>query len=391
MSSSVSTFKRDPTCFVRACFGLPVPYTPVWIMRQAGRYLSEYQATRAKAGSFFELCESPQLVREVTLQPINKFHLDASIIFSDILVIPRVLGLDVQMVPGKGPSLPVTLDSGEDIDLKLDKIDENPDSLAKHLHSKLEYVYQGIAETVKGLDGRVPLIGFVGAPWTLMCYMVEGSGSKTFSKAKAWLYREPKAAHRLLALLTRIVSAHLIEQIRAGCKAVQVFDSWAGILSESCFNTFCLPYLAQIAADVRAAFPIQKTTDGDVDPNLSVPIIVFAKGAHYALSSLVTETLYDVISIDWTMEPSKARTIVHQAIKSLPSSRHRNVSLQGNLDPSALYAAPERIDTLAKEMLEQFGSKQSLVANLGHGMYPNHDPEHLRVYIDAIHKYSMEN
>ncbi|WP_022835878.1 uroporphyrinogen decarboxylase [Salisaeta longa] len=338
---------------LRAARGAPTARTPVWMMRQAGRYLPEYQAVRAKH-SFFEVVGTPELAAEVTLQPIERFPLDAAIIFSDILVIPQALGLTVEMVPGKGPHFPEPLDGPAALDRLV-----TPD-----LDAALGHVFEALTLTRHRLDGRVPLIGFAGAPWTLMAYMIEGGGSKTYKQARAWLYRHPDAAHALLERLATLIGDYLVRQIDAGAQLVQVFDSWAGLLGPSTFQTFGLPYLTAIAERVKAAHP-------------DTPAIVFAKGAPYALDALA-DTPYDVISLDWTMDPAAARqTVGARAV------------LQGNLDPCALYAAPADIRRHVHDMLAGFGP-QPHIANLGHGMHPTHDPEHARAFIEAVHDVSEQ-
>lgn len=333
---------------LRAARGETVDRVPVWLMRQAGRYLPEYRAARA-GQTFFETCRDPDMVARVTLQPLERFPLDAAIIFSDILVVPQAMGMEVDMVKGVGPHFPEPLRTVED----LRRI--RTDGAADELH----YVYEGLRVTRKALDGRVPLIGFAGAPWTLMAYMVEGQGSKTFAKAKAWLYREPAAAHRLLEQLTLVLEDYLVAQIEAGAQLVQIFDSWAGLLGPDLYEEFGVRYL-RILAEALA----RRTPD--------TPRTVFAKGANHALEALAA-TPFHVISIDWTIDPVEARNRVGD-----------HVTLQGNMDPSALYADPDEIVRMAQDMVERFG-KERYIANLGHGLYPDHDPDHVAVFVDAIH------
>jgi uroporphyrinogen decarboxylase len=342
--------------FLRTARGESTERTPVWMMRQAGRYLPEYRAVRADH-PFFEVCETPALAAEVTLQPIDRFPLDAAIIFSDILVIPQAMGQEVQMVKGKGPHFPDPLRTPDDLDRLTD-----PDFSADD--PPLGYVFDAITHTRHELAGRVPLIGFCGAPWTLMAYMIEGGGSKTFSQARRWLYVHPEAAKDLLGRLTDALIGYLAGQIRAGAQAVQVFDSWAGLMGPSTFRTFALPYLARIADALKAAFP-------------DTPLIVFAKDAHYALDALA-DTAYDVIGLDWTMDPQAARVLVGE-----------RAVLQGNFDPCLLYAEPETIRREVQHMLAGFGPQRH-IANLGHGMHPDHDPEHARAFIEAVHEHSAQ-
>ncbi|KAI9101195.1 Uroporphyrinogen decarboxylase [Phlyctochytrium arcticum] len=346
---------------LRVARGEVVERTPVWIMRQAGRYLPEFREVRSQH-DFFTICRTPELACQVTLQPIDRYDglLDASIIFSDILVVPQALGLEVQMLPKQGPHFPEPLLDPSHLTRLKEHVNVEQD---------LRYVMEAITLTRQKLDGRVPLFGFVGAPWTLMAYMIEGGGSKTLSKAKAWLGRWPAESAVLLQKVTDVIVDFMVSQVKAGAQLLQVFDSWAGELSPDHFNTFSLAYLKQIPGRVRAALR-------EIDPKLAqVPIVVFARGAHYALESL-TDIGYDVISLDWTMDPSVSRKRVDS-----------NVSLQGNADPSLLYAPPATIKKAVAEMLEKFGTKERYIANLGHGMYPDHDPEHLRAYLEAIVGY----
>ena len=338
---------------LRTARGEATERTPVWIMRQAGRYLPEYQAVRAEH-SFFEVVGTPELAAEVTLQPIDRFPLDAAIIFSDILVVPQALGLEVEMVSGTGPHFPNPLDGPDDLDRLVE-----PD-----VDDALGHVFDALTVTRHKLDGRVPLIGFAGAPWTLMAYMIEGGGSKTFKMARSWLYAHPDAARSLLQTTTDVVVDYLVGQVDAGAQLLQVFDSWAGLLGPKLFRQFGLPYLEQIADRVTEVHP-------------DTPLVVFAKGAHHALDGLA-DTAYDVISLDGTMDPQAARRLVGD-----------RAVLQGNLDPCALYAAPDAIDREVQHMLAGFGPQRH-IANLGHGMHPTHDPEHARVFIEAVHAHSEQ-
>ena len=339
---------------LRVARGEKTRRTPVWMMRQAGRYLPEYQAVRSEH-EFFDVVGTPELAAEVTIQPIDRFHLDAAIIFSDILVIPQALGLEVQMVPGKGPHFPEPVRTPAD----LSRLTPNPD-----VDEELGHVYDALTLTRKELDGRVPLIGFSGAPWTLMAYMIEGGGSKNYKRARAWLYEAPDDAQRLLQQITDVVVDYLIGQVSAGAQLLQVFDSWSGLLGPSTFRIFGLPYLRQIAERVTEAHP-------------DTPLIVFAKDAHYALEDLA-ETDYDVIALDWTMDPKAARLVVGD-----------RCILQGNLDPCALYGSPESIQRNVQDMLAGFGP-HGHIANLGHGMHPDHDPSHAGTFVDAVHKQSEQ-
>lgn len=336
---------------LRTARGEETERAPVWIMRQAGRYLPEYRALRAEH-AFFDVVQTPELAAEVTLQPIERFPLDAAIIFSDILVVPQAFGMEVQMKSGVGPHFPEPLATPED----LARLDE------PEVEATLGHVFAALTETRTRLDGRVPLIGFCGAPWTLMAYMIEGGGSKAFKRARAWLYEHPTASKELLQRITDVLVAYLQGQAEAGAQIVQVFDSWAGLLGPDTFQQFALPYLRQIATALAESHP-------------DVPTIVFAKGSHYALDALA-DTAYDVIALDWSMEPAAAREVVG-----------RRAVLQGNLDPCALYAAPDQIRRSVQDMLARFGAHHH-IANLGHGMHPDHDPDHVRAFVEAVQEQS---
>ncbi|CAH8872603.1 unnamed protein product [Trichobilharzia szidati] len=346
---------------IKAARGEAVSRTPVWIMRQAGRYLPEFRAVREKH-DFFEICRTPELACEVTLQPIKRFDLDAAIIFSDILVIPQALGMEVKMQPGIGPKFVEPLNSPKDLNRLNFQVDVGKD---------LSYVYESISLTRHRLEGKVPLIGFAGAPWTLMSYMIEGGSSSTYSKAKRWLYCEPQSSHQLLDLITQTVVEHLVQQVLAGAQLLQVFESHAGFLSPHLFNIFSLPYLKRIANEVRSRLSNEYKITGDSLP----PLIVFAKDGHYALSQL-SQAGYDVISLDWTICPDLARSII-------PSG----ITLQGNLDPCALYADENQLSSQVKQMIEKFGVKR-YIANLGHGIYPDVDPENVNKFVNLVHRLS---
>ncbi|KAJ3212708.1 hypothetical protein HK099_007673 [Clydaea vesicula] len=348
---------------LRAVKGEEVERIPVWVMRQAGRYLPEYLEVR-KQNDFFKICRTPELACKVTLQPIDRFAglLDASIIFCDILVIPQAMGLEVQMVEGKGPHFPHPIRVVEDLKRLKDTVD---------VDKELSYVYEAITLTRIKLDGRCPLFGFVGAPWTLFAYMIEGGGSKTLSKAKTWLYTYPKESHRLLQKTTDVIVDFILGQIRAGAQMIQVFDSWGGELTPKMFRTFSVPYLTQIASRVKAAM---------VEEGLQVPLFIFAKGAHASLD-ILSSIGYDVVSLDCTIDPKQARI----------DTKWR-VTLQGNADPNLLYAPADVIKKEVREMLNAFGAN-NYIANLGHGMMPGHSPDALKVFLEAIrdHSSSMGN
>ncbi|XP_071846753.1 uroporphyrinogen decarboxylase-like isoform X2 [Apostichopus japonicus] len=350
--------KLQNDLILRAARGEKTEKVPVWVMRQAGRYLPEFKAMRAEH-DFFKVCQTPELACEITLQPIRRFELDAAIIFSDILVIPQALGLEVLMVPGKGPTFPEPINTPED----LKRLDHDVD-----VSKSLKYVYDAITLTRHRLEGKVPLIGFAGAPWTLMAYCIEGGGSKTLSKCKRWLYAHPNESHQFLKLLTKVISEYLIEQVAAGAQLLQVFDSNAEFLGYDQFMSFSLQYLRSIASSVKAGLK-----ERGIEP---VPMIVFAKGANYATKEL-SEIGYDVVQLSWTVKPETARM-------EAPS-----VTLQGNLDPCAMYAPPDEISQLVSQMLTKFGT-QRLIANLGHGVYPDFDPDHVKAFIDAVHVHSAK-
>lgn len=332
---------------LRAARGERTERTPVWVMRQAGRVLPEYRATRARAGSFLNLVRTPELACEVTLQPVDLLGVDAAIIFSDILVIPEALGLPYTMDEGRGPHFEHTIRNEQDL-LRLS---------ASEMEGKLEYVTEAIRMTRRALDGRVPLIGFAGAPWTIFCYMTEGKGSKEFSVPRRMLMEQPALAQRLLDMITTATIEYLRAQVRAGADLVQVFDSWAGALSSDMYSRFAIPALDRI---VRS-FP-------------DIPVTLFSKGAWFALEAL-SELPCQVIGIDWHTTPAFARKAVGE-----------NKTLQGNLDPAVLYGSPEEIRRQTREMLTAFGPRQH-IANLGHGVYPDIHPDHLRCFIDTVQSY----
>lgn len=361
MSSEVgpSMFpKLKNNLIIRAATGEKTERVPVWIMRQAGRYLPEFQEVR-KQYDFFQICRTPELACQITLQPVERYNLDAAIIFSDILVVPQALGMIVEMKPGIGPSFPSPLLSPSDISKLSFPIDVN---------KELGYVFEAITLTRHRLQGVVPLIGFSGAPWTLMGYMIEGGGTKTMSKAKKWLYQWPEDSHRLLGMLCTVIVDYFVGQVKAGAQMLQLFDTSAGFLGPAQFNTFCLPYIKKIPLLVR-----EKLKSDGCD---SVPMVIFCKDAHYALNELGTAG-YEVIGIDWTIPIDKARREVGDG-----------VTLQGNLDPCALYASEEDIRKLVADMLKSFGVER-YIANLGHGIYPDMDINSVKVFIEAVHEISF--
>ena len=323
---------------------------PVWMMRQAGRYLPDYLKLKAKY-DFFTRVQTPELACAITLQPIEQVGVDAAIIFSDILVIPQAMGMEVLMEEGKGPSLPKVIETQKDIDALI--TDGAEDSL--------RYVYDALSLTKRELNGRVPLIGFAGAPWTILCYMVEGKGSKTWEKAKQFAYTQPLLAHQLLQKITQITISYLKLQARAGADTVQVFDSWAGSLSPADFKIFAQPYLLQIADALKD----------------EVPVILFPKGSWYALKEL-SESSASGIGIDWCIAPEFARQLTNNKIV-----------LQGNFDPAKLLAPIPEIKKAVKEMIDAFGV-QNYIANLGHGITPNIPVDHARAFVDAVKEYRQD-
>jgi len=345
----------DDYRFLRALRREPVDCTPVWIMRQAGRYLPEYRATRARAGSFVNLCKTPELACEVTLQPLARFPLDAAILFSDILTVPDAMGLGLSVEEGVGPRLAHPVRSAADID-RLGVPDPESD---------LRYVMDAVRLIRRELDGRVPLIGFAGSPWTLACYMIEGGGSSSFAQPKALAWNDPATMHRLLDVIARSVATYLAAQAAAGAQALMVFDTWGGLLAPDMFRDFSLRYLAQIAASLRA------------DPHAAaLPLILFSKGANGHLEALA-DTGCAALGLDWTIALGTARERVGT-----------RVALQGNLDPAVLHAAPETIRAEVHKALDSFGPHPGHVFNLGHGITPDVKPEHLGVLVDAVHALS---
>ncbi|MDC8011340.1 uroporphyrinogen decarboxylase [Tahibacter soli] len=341
--------------FLRALRREPVDATPVWLMRQAGRYLPEYRATRAKAGSFMALCTNPELACEVTLQPLERFALDAAILFSDILTIPDAMGLGLHFADGEGPKFRNPVRSEADV-ARLGVPDPE---------GELRYVMDAVRTIRAALGGRVPLIGFSGSPWTLACYMVEGEGSSNFARPKSMLWNEPALMHRLLDTVARSVSTYLAAQAAAGAQALMVFDTWGGLLAPAQFREFSLRYLAQIAATLKAD---AATRD--------VPLILFSKGANGHLEALAA-TGCDALGVDWTISLGDARARVGG-----------KVALQGNLDPAALHASPEAIEAEVGAALASYGDGPGHVFNLGHGITPDVRPERVAALVDAVHRLS---
>ena len=360
--------------FLQACLRHATPYTPLWLMRQAGRYLPEYRASRAKAGSFMGLATNPDYATEVTLQPLERFPLDAAILFSDILTVPDAMGLDLSFAQGEGPRFanPVR-DEAAVAQLKV------PDM------EKLRYVFDAVSSIRKALTqadgkGRVPLIGFSGSPWTLACYMVEGAGSDDYRLVKTMLYARPDLMHRILAVNADSVAAYLNAQIDAGAQAVMVFDSWGGVLADGAFQSFSLAYTARVLAQLKRHGP-----QGQV-----IPRIVFTKGGGLWLKDM--ETLdCDVLGLDWTVNLSTARAAVGG------ETNGPGKALQGNIDPNVLFAPPVHIATEVARVLDSFGTPhQGLgtgpthIFNLGHGINQHTPPEHVSALVEAVHWHSRQ-
>ncbi|HET8573897.1 MAG TPA: uroporphyrinogen decarboxylase [Edaphocola sp.] len=332
---------------LKALRGEQTEHTPVWMMRQAGRYLPEYRQLREKY-SFFERVQTPELACAITLQPVDIIGVDAAILFSDILVVPQAMGLEVQLIEHQGPLLPNPVHTEKD----LQRIDI-PD-----VQDTLHYVFDAIRLIKQELNGRVPLVGFAGAPWTLLCYMVQGKGSKTFDEAKAFCYTQPELAHRLLQMITDTTIAYLKAQIAAGADMVQIFDSWAGLLGKHDFEAIALPYTRQIVAAV--------STDA--------PVIIFAKGAWYSLKEMAA-TGAQGLGIDWCIEPQTARSLAGE-----------KVTLQGNFDPAKLLLPIPELKKEVQKMLSAFGRKGH-IANLGHGILPHIPVDNAKAFVDTVKEW----
>ena len=341
--------------FLRALTGQPVDVTPVWMMRQAGRYLPEYRATRQLAGDFMSLCQSPELACEVTLQPLRRYAFDAAILFSDILTIPDAMGLGLYFSEGEGPRFRKTVRTAEDVE-QLPIPDVARD---------LSYVTDAVSLIRRELNGSVPLIGFSGSPWTLATYMIEGSGSKDFRHAKAFMYNQPEQMHRLLDKLAVSVTAYLNAQIAAGAQAVQIFDTWGGILTTQAYRDFSLAYMKKIVQGLTRESEGRK-----------VPVILFTKNGGLWLEH-IADSGCDCVGLDWTIEIGRARSLIGN-----------KVSLQGNMDPSILYSTPAAIRAEVQRILASFGAGNGHVFNLGHGITPDVDPENVSAFVDAVHEYS---
>jgi uroporphyrinogen decarboxylase len=351
----MSELKNDR--FLRALLRQPVDRTPVWMMRQAGRYLPEYRATREQAGSFLDLCKNDELACEVTLQPLRRYPMDAAILFSDILTIPDALGLGLYFEEGEGPRFRKTVRSEADLaGLNAIKADDD-----------LAYVMRAVATIRRELNGSVPLIGFTGSPWTLATYMVEGGSSKDFARVKTMAYDRPELMHNLLSLLADVVADYLVAQVNAGAQALQIFDTWGGSLSASGYREFSLTYMQKVISRL----PVE--ADGR-----KVPVIVFTKGGGQWLDT-IADCGAQAVGVDWTTNLHSARELVGD-----------RVALQGNMDPSMLFASPERIRREVKDILSAYGHGSGHVFNLGHGITPGVNPDHVTAFVDAVQEFSPQ-
>jgi len=340
--------------FIDALYRKPVDRTPIWIMRQAGRYLPEYRELRKQHPDFLSMCKNPDVACEITLMPIARYPLDAAIIFSDILTVPEAMGLDLHFESGVGPVFSNPIRDPKAVDNLI-----IPDA-----NGELGYVMDAIRTTRSALDENVPLIGFSGSPWTLAAYMLEGKGSKTFSVAKKFLYQEPEAMHKLLDKLAQSIGAYLNAQIEAGAQAVMIFDTWGGMLTPATYQAFSLNYMQQVLATLPS--------------NQKTPTILFTKqGGHWLEAQAATGT--NALGVDWTIDIGQARARVGH-----------KVALQGNLDPCVLYAPPAKIEEAVSQLLQSFGHHEGHVMNLGHGIYPDVDPEHVSCLIEAVARLSPQ-
>lgn len=354
---SFAPLKNDT--FLRALLRQPTDYTPLWLMRQAGRYLPEYRATRARAGSFLGLAKNPELATEVTLQPLDRYPLDAAILFSDILTVPDAMGLGLSFAEGEGPRFAHPLRDEQAV-MKL----QAPDL------GELQYVFDAVTQIRTALQGRVPLIGFSGSPWTLACYMVEGGGSDDFRTVKTMLYNRPDLMHRVLSINATAVAAYLNAQIEAGAQAVMIFDTWGGALADGAYQRFSLDYMRTVIRQLK------REHDG-----VKIPVIVFTKGGGLWLEE-IADSGADAVGLDWTVNLGSARKRVGD-----------RVALQGNLDPVILFAEPEQIRQEVRQVLDAFGSPDAgsgHVFNLGHGISQFTPPDHVTALVEAVHQYSRE-
>lgn len=349
LSASIAQKNIKNDIFLKALIGEKTERIPVWMMRQAGRYLPDYIKLRNQYG-FFERVQTPELATAITLQPVDQVGVDAAILFSDILVVPQAMGLEVQLIENKGPVLPNPIQTAQDLQrIRVPDVQET-----------LGYVFEAIKQTKQGLYNRIPLIGFAGAPWTLLCYMVQGKGSKTFDEAKAFCYSQPELAHTLLQMITDTTIAYVKAQVAAGVDVIQIFDSWGGLLNPSDFENISLKYIRQIVAAVKDL----------------VPTIIFAKGAWHSLESMAATGAHG-LGLDWCITPQMARKFAGN-----------NVTLQGNFDPAKLLSPIPVIEKEVKEMLQAFGSDR-YVANLGHGILPNVPVDHAKAFVNTVKEYKI--
>lgn len=335
---------------LRALRGEELQRPPVWMMRQAGRYLPEFIALRDKY-DFFTRCQTPELATEITLQPLRRFPLDAAILFSDILVVPQAMGMNFEMKPGVGPWLENTIKTSADV----------KNVIVPDVEETLGYVFEAIKLTKKELEGKVPLIGFAGSPWTILCYVVEGKGSKTFDIAKGFCFENPIAAHELLQKITNTTIKYLLKKVESGCDVIQIFDSWGGLLSPKDYDEFSWPYIEQIVNALAE----------------KVPVTVFAKGCWFALEKM-SQSKASALGVDWTVSPQIARYLTKNSI-----------TLQGNFDPARLLSPPETIQKIVKEMIDEFGTTK-YIANLGHGILPNVPVEHAQAFVESVVNYKKD-
>jgi uroporphyrinogen decarboxylase len=333
--------------FLRALAGESVERPPVWMMRQAGRYLPDFMKLKAKY-DFFTRCKTPELASEITVMPVDQIGVDAAILFSDILVIPQAMGIDLDIITGLGPKIDNPIRTAK-------QVDELPDVDTNHA---LQYVFDAIKMTKQILNDEVPLIGFAGSPWTIFCYVVEGQGSKTFNTAKEFCFTQPEAAHKLLQKITDATIIYLEEKVRSGVNAIQVFDSWGGMLSPEDYQLFSMQYINQITARL----------------NLMIPTIVFGKGCWFALEDY-SKTGVSALGVDWTVSPETARKLTNNSI-----------TLQGNFDPARLLSPIPEIKSMVKTMIDRFG-KDKFIANLGHGILPHIPVDHAKAFVDAVKSY----
>ena len=340
--------------YLNALAKKPTTRTPIWVMRQAGRYLPEYRATRKQAGDFMSLCRNPELACEVTMQPMDRFDLDAAILFSDILTIPDAMGLGLYFSDGEGPKFERPIRTLADIE-----------AIPSNVNNDLTYVFDAVSTIKSALGTRAPLIGFTGSPWTLATYMIEGASSKTFAKTKAMLFNEPKMLHLLLDKLADSVIAYLDQQVQSGADSLMVFDTWGGVLSRQNYLDFSLCYMQKIVSGVKAKHP-------------NTPITLFSKNGGKHLNEIAA-TGCDGVGIDWTVELSEVQDKIGD-----------KVAIQGNLDPAVMYATPEIIRAEVKKVLSQFKGDTGHIFNLGHGITPDVNPENMAVLVDSVHEFSAK-